>query len=137
MAQPVERVECERRSQDRLFNDLDPLRQASGKLDDVRAAEGGRGNKISERETIEHWHASSCGVSRCHVRERMSGNRRTNREPSTGDAVSDGAEPGKLRLVDGKVWAGRACEALGVQDRHAILWFERLCLDSAERKSEK
>jgi len=62
-------------------------------------------------------------------------NRRTHGEPGTGDAVSDGAEPGKLRLVDGKVWAGRACETLGVQDRRTVLWFKRLCLDGAERKS--
>ena len=62
-------------------------------------------------------------------------NGRTNGEPSTGDAVSDGAEPGKLRLVDGKVRAGRACETLGVQDHRTILRFKRLCLDSAERRS--
>jgi hypothetical protein len=65
-------------------------------------------------------------------------NGRTNGEPSTGDAVSDGAKPGKLRLVDGKVWTGRACETLGVQDRRTILWFESLdSAESAERKSQK
>ena len=36
-------------------------------------------------------------------------------------------------MVDGKVWAGRACETLGVQDNRAIIWFERLCLDSADQ----
>lgn len=60
---------------------------------------------------------------------------RTDGEPNAGDAVGDGGDPGKLWLVDGKVWAGRACETLGVQDDRAILRFERLCLDSAERKS--
>jgi hypothetical protein len=34
------------------------------------------------------------------------------------------------------VWAGRACETLGVQDHRAIIWFERLCLDSADKKEE-
>jgi hypothetical protein len=62
-------------------------------------------------------------------------NGRTDGEPNAGDAVGDGAKPRKLRLVDGKVWAGRACETLRVQDHCAILWFERLCLDRADRKS--
>lgn len=61
-------------------------------------------------------------------------NGRTDGEPNTGDAVGDGADPGKLRLVYGKVWAGRACETLRVQNHSAILWFERLCLNSAEGK---
>jgi hypothetical protein len=61
-------------------------------------------------------------------------NGRTDGEPNAGDAVGDGSDPGKLRLVDGKVWAGRACETLGVQDHCAILWFERLGLDRAEGK---
>ena len=59
-------------------------------------------------------------------------NGRTNGEPDAGNAIGDGAEPSKLRLVDGEVWAGRACETLGVQDHRAIFRFERLCLDSAE-----
>ena len=54
-------------------------------------------------------------------------------EPSTGDAVGDGAKPGELRLVDGKVWAGRACETLSVQNHRTMLRFESP--DSAERKS--
>lgn len=61
-------------------------------------------------------------------------NGRTDGEPDTSDAVGDGADPGKLRLVDGKVGAGRACETLRVQNHCTILWFERLCLDRADRK---
>ena len=64
-------------------------------------------------------------------------NGRTDGEPNTGDAVGDGADPGKLRLVNGKVWARRAYETLRVQNHCAILWFERLCLNSAERKRVK
>lgn len=74
-------------------------------------------------------------VSGRHVRRKENG--RTDGEPNTGDAVGDGADPGKLRLVDGKVWARRACETLRVQNHCAILWFERLCLNSAERKRVK
>ena len=62
---------------------------------------------------------------------------RTDGEPNAGDAVGDGGDPGKLWLVDGKVWAGRAYETLRVQNHCAILWFERLCLNSAERKRVK
>jgi hypothetical protein len=130
VTQPVERVECERSGQDRLFDDLDPLRQAGSKLDNVRAAESGRGDEICEGETIEHWRAWSAGGTCTTPVGKESG--RTDGEPNTGDAVSNGAEPGELWLVDGEVWAGRACETLGVQDHRAILWFERLCLDSAE-----
>lgn len=47
-------MEGERRGKDRLLNNLDPLWQASSKLDDVCAAESGRSNEISKGETVEH-----------------------------------------------------------------------------------
>lgn len=40
----------------------------------------------------------------------------TDAETSTSDTVSDGCNPGELRLVDGEVRARRAHETLFVQD---------------------
>jgi len=61
-------------------------------------------------------------------------------ETNTGDSIRDTSEPGDLRLVDGKVWAGRAAKALLVKDsfggRRDTLDLETSSCDSQGSKSK-
>ena len=55
MAQTVDRVERERRGEDRLARVFDALREACDNLDDSRAVERRRRDEVCDREAVQDW----------------------------------------------------------------------------------
>ena len=122
----IQRVEGERRCQDRLAGVFYDVRHASHKLDHVRGRKGLRGNEVCNEVGVHH--CGKTGLIR-HYREKERHLRLTSTKSGARDTVCDGSEPCQLRLVDGEVGAARTLQALLVEYLLCSRRWQRLCLN--------